>query len=65
MSSINAIVLWETGAGKSTFFNSITKNYGNEHDKLLNTSIDTDGCIKCMYPVNFFYNGTLFCFFLI
>lgn len=48
MSSINAIVLWETGAGKSTFFNSITKNYGNEHDKLLNTSIDTDGCIKCM-----------------
>ena len=46
MSSINAIVLGETGAGKSTFLYSIIKNYGNEYNKLLETIDDTDGCTK-------------------
>ena len=46
MSNINAIVLGETGTGKSTFLNSIIKNYGNEYNKLLETIDDTDGCTK-------------------
>ena len=55
MRNINAIVLGETGSGKSTFLNSIIKNYGNQYDRLLKTSDDTDECTTDIEPVNIFY----------
>ena len=57
MRNINAIVLGETGTGKSTFLNSIIKNYGNQYNKLLITSDDTDGCTTDIEPVNIYYNN--------
>ena len=63
MSNINAIVLGETGSGKSTFLNSIIKNYGNQYDRLLKTSDDTDECTTDIEPVNIFYNNIRFTFY--
>ena len=54
MRNINAIVLGETGTGKSTFLNSIIKNYGNQYNKLLITSDDTDGCTTDIEPGNIY-----------
>ena len=63
MRNINAIVLGETGTGKSTFLNSIIKNYGNQYNKLLITSDDTDGCTTDIEPVSIYYNNIRFCFY--